>query len=157
MKRSIATLLWVAALLLGSPALGAESLNTGDPFPPFTAQDQHGVPFNFEPGIQTVLIAFEMGSSKAANRVLAELPEDYLDEHSAVYVSNIHGMPGIGRRFALPKMRKYPHRIVLADEENLLAPFPHRKGLVTVLELDDAGMIQSVGYWNPGEEPLILR
>lgn len=148
--------LLLTGLLFGSSAGAGETLATGDAFPLFEATDQHGEAYVFEPGTRTFLIAFEMGAAKAANRVLAEQPPEYLDHHRAVYVANIHGMPGIGRRFALPKMRKYPHRIVLADGKDLLEPFPHRKGLVTVLHLDDTAAIRSVDFWNPAEESLVL-
>jgi hypothetical protein len=155
-KQPIALALMMTGLLLGGPARAGDLLTTGDTFPALQAVDQHGEAYVFEPGTNAVLIAFEMGAARAANRLLAEQSPEYLDDHQAVYVANIYGMPGIGRRFALPKMRKYPHRIVLADEENLLTPFPHRKGLITVLELDDAAVIRSVSFWNPTEEPLSL-
>lgn len=146
----------MAGLLLGSQARADGMLAAGDAFPAFEASDQHGIAYVFEPGTRMVLIAFEMGAAKAANRVLADQSPSFLDDHQAVYIANIHGMPGIGRRFALPKMRRYPHRIVLADDATLLTPFPHRKGLVTVLNLDAAAVIRSVSYWNPGEKPLSL-
>ena len=68
-------------------------------------------------------------------------------------MANIHGMPGIGRMFAMPKMRKYVHRIILGDDEALIAKFPEQKGKVTVLKID-GGKISSVRYWKPGDEPL---
>jgi hypothetical protein len=53
--------------------------------------------------------------------------------------------------FAMPKMKKYAHRIVLGDEENLLAPFPQEAGKVTVLKLNN-GMVSAVGYWDPATQ-----
>ena len=156
MTRPAVLLALLAASLAGAPVHAAEILGPGDPFPAFEASDQHGEAYTFEPGTRAVLIAFEMSAAKAANHVFAAEPEDYLDDHDAVYIANIYGMPGIGRHFALPKMRKYPHRIILADGKDLLTPFPHEDKRVTVLELDGAGVIRSVGYWNPGEEPLSL-
>ncbi|MGE0621930.1 MAG: hypothetical protein AB7I04_10100 [Pseudomonadales bacterium] len=141
--------------LLSRTALGGALLGPGDPFPPFQAEDQHGKAYTFEPGARAVLIAFQMSAAKAANRYLAEQPAEYLDDHAAVYIANIYGMPGIGRRFALPKMRTYPHRIVLADGKDLLTPFPQQAERVTVLSLDEAGVIRSVSYWNP-ETALVL-
>ena len=71
----------------------------------------------------------------------------------AVYVTNIHGMPGIGRMFAMPKMKKYAHRIVLGDDEALIAKFPEEKGKVTVLKLN-GGKVTAVSYWTPGAESI---
>jgi len=147
-------LMFVAPASASAPA--GEALGPGDVFPDFTASDQHGEAYAFEPGTRLVLIAFEMGAAKAGNKALAARPETYLAEHRAVYIANIHGMPGIGRRFAIPKMRKYPHRIILADEKDLLTPFPHQKDRVTVLELSCDGVITTVSYWNPREDALSL-
>ncbi len=154
MLQRLAVLPLLSIVLLG-PAATAATLGPGDAFPAFESTDQHGVAYTFEPGTQVVLIAFEMSAAKAANRYLAAQPATYLDDHQAVYIANIYGMPAIGRHFALPKMRKYPQRIVLADGEDLLSPFPRQEKRVTVLGLDDAGMIRTVGYWNP-EEALVF-
>jgi len=63
-------------------------------------------------------------------------------------------MPTIGRYFALPRMRKYPHRIVLADTEHLLDPFPRKKDRVTVIRLNDEALVRSISFWNPEEDGL---
>jgi hypothetical protein len=58
-------------------------------------------------------------------------------------------MPGIGRTFALPKMRKYPHRIILADEEHFLDRYPTEDGKLTLFRLDDAGKITEIKFIDP--------
>ena len=72
---------------------------------------------------------------------------------NAVYLANIHGMPGIVRAFAMPKMRKYAHRIILGDDAALIAKFPEQKGKVTVIKLA-SGKVASVTYWEPGTTPV---
>jgi len=62
-------------------------------------------------------------------------------------------MPGIGRFFALPKMKKYAHPIILGDDEALIARFPQQPGKVTVLALAD-GKLQALTYWTPGTDDL---
>ena len=62
-------------------------------------------------------------------------------------------MPGVGRMFAMPKMKKYVHRIILGDDAALIARFPEQKDKVTVLRLAD-GKVAAIGYWSPGAEPL---
>ena len=150
--------LWPAlvALALGSTGVvpGAEVLQEGDAFGELEAKDQHGEPFKFEPGIRFVLVSFDMSTGKKANQTLAAQGKDFLPKHRAVFVSNIHGMPAIGRLFALPKMRKYPHRIILADEEGLLAHYPRQEDRVTVLQLNDRGTIVRIIYWDPEKDGL---
>ena len=94
-----------------------------------------------------------MDTGKKANKSLNALGKDYLGSKNAVYVANIHGMPAIGRAFAMPKMRKYVHRIILGDDANLIAKFPEQKGKVTVLKLS-GGNVSSVSYWDPAAEKL---
>ena len=60
-------------------------------------------------------------------------------------------MPGIGRMFAIPKMKKYSHRIILADDAGLIARFPQQAGKVTVLKIS-GGKVTSITYWTPGAE-----
>jgi hypothetical protein len=63
-------------------------------------------------------------------------------------------MPGIGRFFALPKMRKYSHRIILGDDASLLTPYPQQVAKVTVLTLR-GGVVQEVRYWDPATESVV--
>ena len=107
----------LAAFAFGGPTalLAADGqLAVGDTVPALTAKDQHDKAFTLGDEAGYLLVAFDMGTGKAANGRLEKKGATWLDEHQAVYVSNIHGMPGVGRMFALPKMRKYPHRIILA-------------------------------------------
>lgn len=137
--------LWVSA---------AELLKVGDTVQNFSAKDQHGKDFEFKPGVRLLLIAFDMSTGKEANRALEKKGAAFLDENKAVFVSNIHGMPAIGRAFALPKMRKYPHRIILGDDEKLLDPFPRQKDRVTVLALDEKAHVTALKYWDPEKQPI---
>lgn len=143
----------ILALLgaVNATALRAEDavLAAGATMPVLTAKDQHDNAFTLGDDVAYVLVAFDMGTGKAANTKLEKKGATWLDEHHAVYVSNIHGMPGVGRMFALPKMRKYPHRIILADEEGLLDAYPQTKGMVTVLKLKPGRMIEAISYWDP--------
>lgn len=141
-------------LLILAPSLQA-AMEVGDTFPGFSVQDQHEVPYTLEKGIRYVIVSFDMSSGKATNKYIEDQGADFLPENNAVLLSNIYGMPWVGRKFALPKMKKYPHRILLADDENLLTDYPQEKGKVTVLELDPDFKIVGIKYWEPksGENP----
>lgn len=138
----------------------ATTIATSAPYAPnmpveaFTAKDQHDNEFVFKPDTtRYLLVSHDMSTGKKANKALTVLGNDYLNQHQAVYMANIHGMPAIGRMFAMPKMRKYAHRIVLADDPELIAKFPEFPGKVTVLTLQN-GKITHIGSWDPEVEPI---
>lgn len=141
----------LAALLTALPCF-ADPYAGGDRVDAFSAEDQHGKAFTFEPSkVRFLLVSHDMDTGKAANGVLTTLGKDFLSDRKAVYLANIHGMPGVGRMFALPKMRKYAHRIILGDDAALIAKFPEEQGKVTVLKLS-RGKVSSVKYWDPANE-----
>lgn len=132
-----------------------ETLKVGDPIPSFKAKDQHGTEFELTKGVHKMFVSFDMSTGKEANAYFAGKGAELLKGGRAVYVSNIHGMPAIGRVFALPKMRKYPHRIILADAQDLLARYPQQKDRITILTLDPELKIAQITFWNPKEEPVL--
>jgi hypothetical protein len=148
---SVALTLCLIFPLIALPLQGycAEQLLPGDTFPGLQAEDQHGNPYLFSPGTAAVLIAFDMKTGKRANKFFAEQGADFLPDQNAVYIANIYVMPGIGRMFALPKMRKYPHRIVLAQSQDLLLGFPHKADHITIIKLNEKGVVASIDYWQP--------
>lgn len=126
----------------------------GDVVSSFKAEDQHGKAYTFEPGsTRYLLVSHDMETGKKANAALTALGENHLEGKKAVYVANIFGMPGIGRMFAIPKMKKYTHRIVLGDDAALIAKFPQQAGKVTVLKLG-GGKVVGISYWTPGTDPV---
>lgn len=154
MKRLATLALLAASVFPNLGAYGVEILRAGDPFPEFESSDQHDSLYRYSAEIRTVLIAFDMSTGKAANRLLASKGAAFLGDRKAVFVSNIYGMPRVGRFFALPKMRKYPHRIVLADTPNLLSRFPRKDARVTVIRMNERAVIESIQFWDPAAEAL---
>ena len=138
--------------LLGFSALAAP-LATGDSLPGFSARDQFGQEFNSTNGARFLLIATEMACAKAATQKLAAQGADFLTTNSAAYVMDIHAMPAMVRYFVVPRMRKYPERIVLVEAANSLKDLPAQPGRVTVLALTPGRRIQKISYWDPVREP----
>lgn len=135
-------------------AASAEPYAHGEKMTSFKAKDQYDVEYEFKPtNMKYLLISHDMETGKKANTVLTTLGKNYLSNHKAAYLANIHGMPGIGRMFAIPKMKKYAHRIVLGDDADLIAKFPEESGKVTVIALSE-GKVKSISYWSPGETAL---
>ncbi len=148
----VRTVAFFTAVLLTHVA-SAAPLSVGDSFPVLKGmQDQHEAAYPMPEGTRHVAVAFSMGAGKAANRYFSEQGAAYLPAEEAVFIANIYGMPGIGRLFAMPKMRKYPHRIMIADEEGLLDFLPQENGAVTVFELNEIGGIESITYWDPSSD-----
>lgn len=150
-RRRLATGIICACVALSARA---GELAVGDAVPALSAKDQFDKEFKFEAGLRFLLLGFEMDTGKQADHKLADLGAGWLEKHGAAYVLDIHTMPAVARLFALPKMRKYPQRIVLADSENLLAPFPHKPENITILVLTPAGKIKEIRYWNPTSDKL---
>lgn len=150
--RLSATVLASAALSLG--IAHAAPYAEGSKVEAFTAKTQHEKEFTLNPNeTRFLLVSHDMETGKKANAVLTTVGPQNLVDKKIVYLANIHGMPGIGRMFAMPKMRKYSHTIILGDSEVLIARFPEQKEKVTVLKLED-GKVTSIQYWSPGVDPL---
>lgn len=134
---------------------GAMPLAVGDRVPVFSAADQHGQAYGFTNGPAFLLVAKDRGASQLANQKLAEKGAGFLESRHAIYVLDIHAMPAIARLFALPKMRKYPQRMILIEAAETLAPFPSQAERVTVLTLSPERKIQTIRFWNPATEPVV--
>ena len=144
---------WVLILLMGfSPALLAAELKVGDTLPALAAKDQFGKDFTTHPGLHYLILAFEMDASKQAITQLNELGTPWLDQQHAAYVVDLHRMPSFARLFALPKMQKYPTRMVLCEDEKPLLPYPRKPAMLTILKLTDDQKISAIQYWNPATE-----
>lgn len=127
----------------------AELYKIGDKIDPFTVKDQHEKEFTFTPGPRIFIVSLEMSPGKKANKWFAEKGADFLPQQKAIFLSDIHGMPGIGRTFALPKMKKYPHRILLGDAKDLLVRYPKQDEKLTVFRLDDTARITAIEFVDP--------
>lgn len=130
--------------------LSAVELKVGDTFPDFPApKDQHDEDYPLPEDTRFILLSFTMPMGKAANHYLKEEGPEFLNKHNLVFVSNIYGMPAIGRLFAMPKMRRYGHRILLADQEGLLDDFPQKDERLTFIKLGPGKIIQGIHFWTP--------
>lgn len=141
-----------ALALSAATALAADLYKAGDAFASFTTKDQHEKDYTFAPGPRLVIVSFEMAEGKAANAFFATKGATFLDEQKTIFIANIHGMPAVGRFFALPKMKRYPHRILLADAETFLERYPHEDKKLTAIRLDPAGAITAIDFIDPEKD-----
>ena len=159
MPHAARNLLTLILLPLFAAALGAadtpsDSYEVGDKFEPIAVKDQHEQAAQVAPaeGTRHLIVSFVMGTGKDANRYFEKKGAGWLEQHHAAFLANIYGMPGIGRMFALPKMKKYPHRILLGDDEHLLDRYPEQKGKLTVFDFNADGTIANIRFLDPDKE-----
>ncbi len=142
---------WVVAVLVGG--LRAAEMRVGEVLPAFAVKDAKEQPYDYAPGaLKLLVVSYTMPTGKAVNKYLEAKGATYLEGYQAAFLADIHGMPQIGRLFALPKMKKYPHRILLADSDTLLAAHPRQEDKVTVFHFDAKGAITQIRFLDPDKE-----
>lgn len=141
------------ALALAWPLFtSALPLGVGDSLNPLTLSDQHDRPVQINQQTRVVIFTTDRSVSGWINDVLGSQPKDTLDRLSAVYVSDISGMPSvITDMFALPKLRKLPFSMALVRETRIVADLPHQAHMATVLQIKD-GKVEAVHYAADAEQ-----
>jgi hypothetical protein len=111
-------------------------LNTGEAIPPFSLPDQFDKVHQVNSRDYAVLfIAFEKEVAVLFNTLLQSKPTSFLQEHKALFISDIHEMPlFVTKMFALPKMREYPYPVLLIYEKKEL--FPQKPNALTVMKIE---------------------
>ncbi|KAB7883046.1 hypothetical protein GA417_13295, partial [Poseidonibacter ostreae] len=111
----------------------------------FSLVDQFDKKHTVKNDIKIIIVSFEKGTGADINEFLSKKPSDFLVTNQAVFIADISGMPSIiTSMFALPKMRKYKHTILLIyDEED--KRFIQKNDYSTLYKLDD-GVIKSISY-----------
>ncbi len=101
-------------------------------------EDQHEKPQTIHPDTRTLILTFEKGTGAFVNEYISKQDKAYLSRHKIQYIADISGMPGFATTmFALPKMRKYQHTILLNYEDDFPDKIPHQEEKVTVVQLDE--------------------
>jgi hypothetical protein len=115
----------------------AQLAEVGKPFPSYTLEDQFGQTNTLSSETRFVIVASEKDISGKVNDWLKTKEPDYLAGLKTEYVSDIEPMPGIiTSLFALPKMKRYPFKLLLATEKSFAATYPKQKGRIALFTLD---------------------
>ena len=102
---------------------------------PLNLIDQHGKRSTLKVMPKTLIMAYEKGTGATVNEYLALQGKEYLKKNNAVFVADISQMPNfITETFALPKMRKYPHTVLLIRDEEQGLNFPAQEEKITVMK-----------------------
>jgi hypothetical protein len=148
MKRSILPALLALAFAWTCPAA---SLEKGMPFPKYTVTDAFGATNTLAADTRFVIVSSEKDVSAKVHAWLAPKGKDFLPSHKAEYVSDITPMPGlITTMFALPKMKKYPYKILLADDPQFAKTYPSQPGKIAVFTLDEQQHIAEIQFVGDG-------
>jgi len=128
--------LWLGLAALaqaGTPAV----LAVGQTMPSYTLKDQFDTYHTLAAPTHAVVLSFEMEVSKMINAYLAGKGKDVFTEQHIDYISDIAPMPAlISKMFAVPKMKKYGHIVLLNRDDAFHTQFPVAKGKALIVLLD---------------------
>ena len=128
MKKIVACAL-LAVSLLAAPYKIGQSVS------PLSLSDQHGKKVTMKVMPKTLIMAFEKGTGATVNEFLLDSGKEYLKKNNTGFVADISQMPNfITESFALPKMRKYPHTVLLIRDEEQGLRFPIQEDKITVMK-----------------------
>jgi len=119
----------LAMSLFGTPYKMGQSVM------PLDLQDQFGKRTTLKAMPKTLIMAFEKGTGATVNEYLVTQDKGYLKKNNAAFVADISQMPNfITEAFALPKMRKYAHTVLLIRDEEQGSRFPAEEEKITVMK-----------------------
>ena len=149
----------IILLLLTLPfTTRAGMVEKGQPFPSYTVTDAFGATNSLSPTTRFVIVSSEKGISGRIHEWLVTKEKDFLAGHRAEYVSDITPMPTlIANMFAIPKMKKYPYKILLARDPGFAKTYPHAEGKIAVFVLDERQAVADILYLDaPAELDAVL-
>jgi hypothetical protein len=150
---------WLALGLLGlAPLPGhAESADVNDTLAPIALEDQHGRPGVVDAATRAVLLSRDMDGGSLVREALATDGAARLEQVGAVYVADVHAMPGLIRRvIAIPRMRERPYRVLLDTEGGPTSGLPAEEGKATWLRLDGLRVVEVRFLTSPEEIRAVL-
>ena len=139
------------ALFLLTGSIWASSFDVNAHINSFSLPDQFDKIHTVNGEIKTIVVSFEKATGKEVNTFLSLKKPDFLQQHQAVFIANISGMPSIiTKMFALPKMRDYKHNILLIYDENDTR-FLQKEGMSPIYTLEN-GVVKNVHYVSNAQE-----
>ncbi|PHM17197.1 MAG: hypothetical protein CJD30_07875 [Sulfuricurvum sp. PD_MW2] len=125
----------VTAVLLMTLSLWGAPYKVGHSVMPLDLNDQFGKRYTLKVMPKTLVMAFEKGTGATVNEYLSTQEKGYLAKNKAAFVADISQMPKfITETFALPKMRKYNHTVLLIQDEEQGINFPYQEDKITVMK-----------------------
>lgn len=148
MKRILPFAIASMLFLTVSVGWGQASLTAGQAMPTLLLPDAHDneytVPYS---GVRHVIFGADMEANTLMERAFGTLDKGAFTASGLVYVADISGMPGlVARLFAIPELRDYPFRVLLARNADAVAFFPREEGALTLLALSPGGNVETIRF-----------
>lgn len=144
--KKVIILILIAASVWGIP------YKIGQSVVPLDLQDQYGKRATFKVMPKTLILAYEKETAATVNEFLNGQVSGYLKKYNAAFVADISGMPNfITEAFALPKMRKYSHTVLLIRDEEEGLKFPGKEEKITVMKFN-GNVVASITYISTAAE-----
>ncbi|AKJ95532.1 hypothetical protein TVD_09265 [Thioalkalivibrio versutus] len=142
-----AVLLAAAGLVAGCMSGGGPEpeFAEGQPFPERTLNDQHGDAVELPGNARVILKTVEAAPAGIANAVLSGMTAE--EREGIVYIADIHEMPPQPmQNVVLPRMQARDYSIVVTSSKADAGFLPHQREQVTVILLDDEGVVTGVSH-----------
>lgn len=111
----------------------------------FSLTDQFDKIHTVSSDVKTIIVSFEKETGAVINEFLSTKEVDFLEKNKAIFIANISGMPSIiTSMFALPKMRKYKHTILLIYDDDDKR-FIQKDDYSTLYKVQN-GVIKNISY-----------
>lgn len=144
------------AVLISLPVLAqaqtgshaGETWGQGIPFPQRQLPDAFGNTYQLPyPGIRHVLFTADMDANDLVEQSFGELDKGDFTAAGLVYIADISSMPRlIARLFAIPALRDYPFRVLLARDAEQASLLPREEGAVSVISLSPEGRVERLQF-----------
>ena len=146
----------IVLFLVTASILSANSLFIGmslEKLKSFKYEDQFEKKIKIPKSARLVILSFEKDTGATVNELLNEQNPAYLQDHNALFIADISGMPSlITSMFALPKMQKYKHTIYLNYAERFAKEFPPKEEQITLLHFNAQNFLSKTTYISKKEE-----
>ena len=137
-------------------SLFANEFKVGDNIGSFSLLNQHDEKVTVDNKVEKILVSFEKDTGADINEYLSNKYSLFLKNNNSVFIANISGMPSIiTKLFALPKMKKYKHPILLIYSEDDKR-FVSKEEKSTLYTLEN-GVIKSIEFFTKNDLDNIFK
>ena len=124
-------------------AASAEPVGVGSSIPPIVLEDQHGATRGVDATTRAVFLSRDMDGGAFVREALAEDGAAKLEKVGAVYIADVHRMPGPIRRWiAIPRMRDRSYPVLLDTDGEATASLPSAEGKATWIRLEGLRVVE---------------
>ncbi len=93
-----------------------------------------------------IIIAFEKDTGAMINKYLSMQNSSYLVKKHIVFIADIHSIPSLFiKLFALPKLRKFKHKVYLHYGNKFEIFMPSKEGKITLIKIQ-SNKVKSISY-----------